>query len=115
MTVVLGVLIAFILPAAVSSARYLTPDEKVAVDNALALSHGPTDSTAKKFDSRQVLETLQSPHLWLISPLFFFNGTRLFGLAVFAPSIVNALIGGNQPIRAQLLTGMPSTPAHHAS
>ncbi|KZW00972.1 MFS general substrate transporter [Exidia glandulosa HHB12029] len=107
MTVVLGVLIAFILPATVSSARYLTPDEKVAVANALALSHGPTDATAKKFDSRQVLETLKSPYLWLISPLFFFNGTRLFGLAVFAPSIVNALIGGNQPIRAQLLTVPP--------
>ncbi|KZW00973.1 MFS general substrate transporter [Exidia glandulosa HHB12029] len=107
MTVVIGVLIAFILPATVSSARYLTPDEKVAVANALALSHGPTDATAKKFDSRQVLETLKSPYLWLISPLFFFNGTRLFGLAVFAPSIVNALIGGNQPIRAQLLTVPP--------
>ncbi|KZV96590.1 MFS general substrate transporter [Exidia glandulosa HHB12029] len=107
LTVIIGIGIAFILPSSIRTAKYLTLAEKDAAESALFASHGtPGVSRDSKVNAAQVIQTLTSPHLWLMCPLFFFNGTRLFGLAVFAPSIVNALIG-NHPVRAQLLTVPP--------
>ncbi|EJD46520.1 MFS general substrate transporter [Auricularia subglabra TFB-10046 SS5] len=107
LTVVIGVAVAFFLPSSLHTARYLTPEQKAAMDGLLApdgLSHAKSGHSHLNW--REVTDALTAPHLWLICPIFFFNGARLFGLAVFAPSIVNSLIK-NQPIRAQLLSVPP--------
>lgn len=107
LTVVIGVAVAFFLPSSLHTARYLSPEQRAAMEGLLApdgLSHAKSGHSVLNW--REVKEALTAPHLWLICPMFFFNGARLFGLAVFAPSIVNSLIK-NQPIRAQLLSVPP--------
>lgn len=57
------------------------------------------------FQLREVGRALTSPHVIMVTLISFFNGTAIYGLAVFMPTIVNTL--GFSPIRSQLLAVGP--------
>ena len=65
----------------------------------------PSLAAHDHFTLKDVLRSLTSPHVLVIFVLFFMQGTALYGLALFLPSIVNAL--GFSTTRAQLLSVGP--------
>jgi len=57
------------------------------------------------FHLQEVGRAFTSPHVMMLTLISFFNGTTIYGLAVFMPTIVNTL--GFSPIRSQLLAVGP--------
>jgi len=49
------------------------------------------DQPSDKFSGREILRSIRSLHVIIISIVSFMNGTCLFGLALFLPSIVSEL------------------------
>jgi hypothetical protein len=64
-----------------------------------------TISPEDHFSFREVLKSFTSPHVIILFLMSFMNGTTLFGLALFLPSIVNQL--GFSANKTQLLTVGP--------
>ena len=58
-----------------------------------------------EFSIKHVFAAMKSPHVILMFLVFFMGGTNLFGLALFAPSIISQL--GFSPNRTQLLSVGP--------
>lgn len=58
-----------------------------------------------EFRIKYIFTALKSPHVILMFIVFFMGGTNLFGLALFAPSIINQL--GFSPNHTQLLSVGP--------
>jgi len=57
------------------------------------------------FHLKEVGRAFTSLHVMMLALISFFNGTAMYGLAVFMPTIVNTL--GFSPIRSQLLAVGP--------
>jgi len=51
----------------------------------------PSIIPSDKFSGSEVLRAICSPHVIIVSILFFMEGTAIFGLALFLPSIVSEL------------------------
>ncbi|KAH9485871.1 putative transporter [Psilocybe cubensis] len=105
-TVVFGVLSYFLLPRSPAHARFLSSDEKDYVVAALKRD-GATgkNDTVDSFSWREVGEAFKLPQVWMLAVMFFFDGTILYGLAYFTPSIVQSL--GYTASRAQLMSVPP--------
>lgn len=58
-----------------------------------------------EFSFKEIFRSLKSPHVIMVFIMFFGNGTTLYGLALFLPSIVNQL--GFSPTRTQLISVGP--------
>ena len=67
----------------------------------------PSISSAVKFSLKEVMRSLGSPHVIMLSIMVFMVGMMSYGLAVFLPSIVNQL--GFSPNTTQLLSVGPFT------
>ena len=65
----------------------------------------PAICTGESFRFREVFYSLTSPHVLISFVTFFCNGTILYGLALFLPSIVNQL--GFSPTKTQLISVGP--------
>ena len=65
----------------------------------------PSATGTDKFSFKQVRASVCSPHTVLLYIISFMNGTMLFGLALFLPSIVNQL--GFSSTRTQLISVPP--------
>jgi hypothetical protein len=66
----------------------------------------PSIKPSDKFSGREILRSIRSPHVIIICIiLLFMNGTCLFGLALFLPSIVSEL--GFSRNKTQLLSVGP--------
>ena len=65
----------------------------------------PSIKPSDKFSGREVLRAICSPHVIIVSILFFMVGTTIFGLALFLPSIVSEL--GFSRNKTQLLSVGP--------
>ena len=65
----------------------------------------PTTGPIDTFSVKQMLLALSSPHVLLVFVALFMNGTTLFGLALFLPTIVNQL--GFSPTHTQLVSVGP--------
>ena len=65
----------------------------------------PTTSGTDKFSFKQVWASASSPHVILNFIALFMDGTMLYGLALFLPSIVNQL--GFSSTRTQLISVPP--------
>ncbi|TFK21501.1 MFS general substrate transporter [Coprinopsis marcescibilis] len=105
-TFVFGLLSFALLPRSPGHSRFLTKEEKDYV--AATLRDDGVTSPDEKVDSfswKEVVMAFTLPHVWLISVIFFMDGTVLYGLAYFAPSIVQGL--GHTPARTQLMSVPP--------
>ncbi|KAF8559767.1 MFS general substrate transporter [Imleria badia] len=105
-TFVFGIVSFFLLPRSPESAHFLSEDERSYVISKLK-EDGAVSQDDKKdgFSWIEVAESAKSPHVWLLAIVLFFNGTTLYGLAYFEPTIVAGLgYAGN---RAQLMSVPP--------
>ncbi|WWD06422.1 hypothetical protein V865_004512 [Kwoniella europaea PYCC6329] len=99
LTVVCGAITFFILPQDLSTARYLTIEER----DALRLAHeidGGATAAHERFSFKHMVQAMRSPQLWMVFAMFFGNGVTLYSLAYFAPTIVQGL--GYKGISIQL-------------
>ncbi|KXN92713.1 hypothetical protein AN958_06991, partial [Leucoagaricus sp. SymC.cos] len=94
----------FLIPSTPADARFLTEEEKGAITARIEQDR-PAFLNGGRFHPREVGRALLSPHVVMIILINFFNGTTVFGLAIFLPTIVNSL--GFSPIRSQLLSVGP--------
>ena len=67
----------------------------------------PSITSAVKFSLKEVMRSVGSPHVIIISIIVFMTGMMGYGLAVFLPSIVSQL--GFSPSATQLLSVGPFT------
>jgi len=65
----------------------------------------PSIKPSDKFSGKEILRSIRSPQVIMIFVLAFMNGTCLYGLALFLPSIVREL--GFSPNKTQLLSVGP--------
>ncbi|KDQ13230.1 hypothetical protein BOTBODRAFT_33836 [Botryobasidium botryosum FD-172 SS1] len=103
-TVAFGLVSFFFIPSSPLTAKFLTQEERVALDNALK-ADGSGDEEHEAFTWSEVASAFMAPQAIFCGILLFFCGTTLYGLAYFAPSIVNTL--GYSPTRTQLMTVPP--------
>ena len=66
----------------------------------------PFIASAIKFSLKDVVQSIGSPHVIMVSIMVFMGGTIGYGLAFFLPSIVSQL--GFSPNATQLLSVGPS-------
>ncbi|KAF5353280.1 hypothetical protein D9756_008136 [Leucocoprinus leucothites] len=94
----------FLIPSTPAEARFLTEEEKEAVTARIERDR-PALLNGGHFHLKEVGRALMSPHVVMLILINFFNGTTIYGLAIFMPTIVNTL--GFSPVRSQLLTVGP--------
>ncbi|TDL17656.1 MFS general substrate transporter [Rickenella mellea] len=103
-TSVIGIIAIFIVPGTPRKSKFLTDRQKDIIVRRLVLDR-PTTSPLDTFSFYQVLSSLKSPHVLIVFVALFMNGTTLYGLAFFLPSIVNQL--GFSATRTQLISVGP--------
>ncbi|KAI0040335.1 MFS general substrate transporter [Auriscalpium vulgare] len=106
-TTVFGLAAFFFTPSKPASVPFLTDAEREAYLTGLKESWaGDNDDQKEIFKWSEVLGVFwNAPQVLLVSIPLFFNGTTLFGLANFTPTIVNAF--GHSVTHTQLLTVPP--------
>ena len=67
----------------------------------------PSITSAVKFSLKEIVRSIGSPHVVLLIIMMFMEGTMMYGLSVFLPSIVSQL--GFSPNATQLLSVGPFT------
>jgi len=94
------------MPGTPDTAHFLSTEERSHIifrlkqDGAIAV-----DEEHDGFGWNDVIKSFKSPHVLLVAAAFFFNGTTLYGLAYFEPSIVASF--GYSGARAQLMSVPP--------
>jgi len=105
-TFVFGLASFFLLPRSPAHARFFNQEEK---DYVAARLRGDgsigKNEAIDSFSWREVGMAFKLPQVWLLAVVFFFDGTVLYGLAYFTPSIVQGL--GYTSTRAQLMSVPP--------
>ncbi|KAF5353447.1 hypothetical protein D9756_008145 [Leucocoprinus leucothites] len=104
LTFVIGFSGYFLIPSTPAEARFLTEEEKEAITAHIERDR-PVLLNGGHFHLKEVGRALISPQVVMLNIINFFDGTTIFGLAIFMPTIVNTL--GFPPIRSQLLTVGP--------
>jgi len=102
-TILYGALLAVLLPNAARDVKILSHAEAE-----ICIKRLEEDGPAKEsnsFNTKALRSTFRSPHIWIVCLALFCNGTSLFGLANFAPSIVKSM--GYQGTKLQLFTVPP--------
>ncbi|CAL1707466.1 unnamed protein product [Somion occarium] len=89
-TVLIGFIAFFFIPSTLEDSRFLTQRQKDILMARLARDR-PANNLDGKFSVKDILYSLQSPHVILLLVQLFCTGTMLHGLALFLPSIVNEL------------------------
>ncbi|KAF8844459.1 MFS general substrate transporter [Paxillus ammoniavirescens] len=113
-TFLFGVISFFFLPRSPEKARFFTQKERSYVMS--KLRHDGAVSQDDKMDGFswiEVVRSAKSVHVWLLAIVLFFNGTTLYGLAYFEPSIVAGL--GYTGNKAQLMSVPPFAVAYVSS
>ncbi|PPQ96631.1 hypothetical protein CVT26_010671 [Gymnopilus dilepis] len=99
-----GVITFFLVPATPRQSRFLSDSQKELIMHRLEKDR-PFVNPLDEFSIKHVFAAMKSPHVILMFLVFFMGGTNLFGLALFAPSIISQL--GFSPNRTQLLSVGP--------
>ncbi|KAJ3568327.1 hypothetical protein NP233_g5783 [Leucocoprinus birnbaumii] len=106
-SVLMGIAGFFLVPSTPSDSKFLTPTEKSLILTRLQLDRPSVtpNTPSDRFSFREVWRSMTSSHVILNFIILFMDGTCLYGLALFSPSIVNQL--GFSPVRSQLLSVGP--------
>ncbi|KAI6045732.1 major facilitator superfamily domain-containing protein [Pisolithus marmoratus] len=109
-----GIVLLFSLPQSPETASFLSPEERCYVVSKLKSSRTISDDDSRdNFSWVEVLRAIRSPQVLMLIVITFFNGTQVFGLALFEITIVAGLgYTGNQ---AQLMSVPPFVLAFLAS
>ncbi|CAE7074268.1 unnamed protein product [Rhizoctonia solani] len=103
-TSLFGIFAFFVMPSSPRKVLGLSDAETEAINEMLRLD-GNDGTGHEPFSWSSVLSAFKAPQVLLLCIPLFFSGVTLFGLAFFAPTIVNSL--GYSPIRTQLMTVPP--------
>lgn len=103
----MGVAGFFLVPSTPQDSQFLTQEEKDLIKYRLEHDRPSVtpDIPADKFSFREILRSFTSIHVIINFIMLFMDGTMLYGLAFFLPSIVNQL--GFSPVNSQLLSAGP--------
>lgn len=110
-TVCYGGVIAILLPNSPHNVKTLSAAEAQRCVRRLE-ADGPARESGE-FSSKAMISTFKSLHIWIPCLALFCNGTSLFGLANFAPSIVQSM--GYQGTKTQLFSVPPFAIAFFAT
>ncbi|KIK65255.1 hypothetical protein GYMLUDRAFT_195081 [Collybiopsis luxurians FD-317 M1] len=102
-TVVFGVSSYFTLPRSVDKAWFFTAEEKNYVNARLLEDNVHREE--ERFTWKEVIEATKLPQVWFLAIAFFLDGTVLYALAYFSPSIIQGL--GYTAAKAQLMSVPP--------
>ncbi|KAF5672309.1 allantoate permease [Fusarium heterosporum] len=106
MTVVAGTIVFFTLPNNLTSARYLTEEERDWAVKRLQLDHG-TNEVDERFSWGEVRRGVLNLQVWLTSTAYFAILAGLYSFGLFLPTIVNDLHITSSPNQAQLWSVIP--------
>jgi hypothetical protein len=101
-TVIFGLISFFLMPASPRECKFLTEEEKTAIERYLATDWTPDHDP---FTWREVISAFFAPQVILMAPIFFANGCTLFGLAYFAPTVIGSF--GFSAVKTNLLSVPP--------
>ncbi|KAI1851539.1 hypothetical protein JX265_012379 [Neoarthrinium moseri] len=109
-TAIIGILVYFILPNGLATAKFLTPEEREFAVNRL---QGRSDQSsirekesAERFSWSEVRRGVLSPQTWLTACAYFGILSGLYSFGLFLPTIINAL-GGYTVSETQLWSVIP--------
>ncbi|KAF8735594.1 hypothetical protein AX14_001843 [Amanita brunnescens Koide BX004] len=111
-TLLFGLASFFFLPRSPSHARFFSEEEKAYVIAKLE-EDGTRNDTADGFSWQEVGKAFTLPQVWLLAIVLFLDGTMVYALAYFSPSIVQEL--GYTAARAQLMSVPPFAAAFAVS
>ncbi|KIL64781.1 hypothetical protein M378DRAFT_126308 [Amanita muscaria Koide BX008] len=103
-TVAFGLASYFLLPSDPLHIKFFNEQQKYYVIAKLK-EDGTRNEEADKFSWKEVARAFGLPHVWILALVLFCDGTVLYSLAYFAPSIVAQL--GYSNASAQLMTVPP--------
>ncbi|KAF8626447.1 hypothetical protein AX15_004872 [Amanita polypyramis BW_CC] len=103
-TFLFGLLSYFILPDSPSHCKFLSEEERTYVITKLE-EDGTRNDKLDGFSWREVGMAFMLPQVWILGVVLFLDATMVYGLAYFAPTIVNQL--GFSAARAQLMSVPP--------
>ncbi|KAG2011273.1 high-affinity nicotinic acid transporter [Coprinopsis cinerea AmutBmut pab1-1] len=89
-TLVVGLIGFFLVPANPEKSRVLSPAEKKAVAKLLEMDRPPIGAD-EKFNPKEIVRSITSPHVFFVFVVFILGGSIYNGLAVFVPTIINDL------------------------
>jgi sugar phosphate permease len=104
-TVFVGLVSFFLMPASPDHARFLNDEEKSYIRAKLREDGAIAGDDADSFSWSEVGKAFTSVHVILVGIVFFFSGVVLYSLAYFTPSIVQTL--GYTAAKAQLMSVPP--------
>jgi hypothetical protein len=103
----MGLIGYFVVPATPQDSRFLTQPQKDLIT--FRLEHDRPSVTpnipSDKFSVREIIRSMTSIQVIILFIMLFFDGTTLYGLANFSPSIVKQL--GFSAVKSQLLSVGP--------
>jgi hypothetical protein len=103
----MGLIGYFLVPATPQDSKFLTQHQKDLIKFRLEYDRPSVtpDIPSDKFSVREIFRSMSSIHVIIMFIMLFFDGTTLYGLANFAPSIVKQL--GFSAVKSQLLSVGP--------
>ncbi|KAJ6500774.1 major facilitator superfamily domain-containing protein [Mycena sanguinolenta] len=104
-TVVVGLVSFFFMPASPDHARFLNDEEKSYIKAKLREDGAISGDEADSFSWAEVGKAFVSIHVLIVGIVFFFSGVVLYSLAYFTPSIIQTL--GYTAAKAQLMSVPP--------
>ncbi|KAG6847794.1 hypothetical protein H0H93_005959 [Arthromyces matolae] len=105
-TVLFGISSYFTLPHSPERARFLTEEEREYVVSRLRETGATgSDDNADGFSWKEIWQAFTLPQVGLVAVAFFFDGTLIYALAYFTPSIIASL--GYTNANAQLYSVPP--------
>ncbi|KAF9529278.1 major facilitator superfamily domain-containing protein [Crepidotus variabilis] len=105
-TVAFGLFSFFFFPRSPAHASFLSEREKEYIHEVLKKDGAiSSNERADGFSWKEIGRTFTCPHFWFLGVVYFCQGTIVYSLSYFAPSIVNAL--GYSPVKTQLMTVGP--------
>jgi len=105
-TVLVGIIGFFFVPSTPRDSQFLTDYQKELIMGRLERDR-PSLSSVVKFSLKEVMRSVGSPHVIMVTIMSFMVGTMVYGLAVFLPSMVSQL--GFSSNTTQLLSVGPFT------
>jgi sugar phosphate permease len=98
-SIVIGIIVLFVLKDRIADAPWLNTQEKALLASRLAADVG-----IKRVSS--IRATLGNRYIWLMTVLYFFLATGLYGISFWLPTFVKAA-GVNSILKISLLTAIP--------
>lgn len=98
---ILGIVVLFVLDDSPAEARWLTPEEKLALVSSLEQEARPDAGRA-----HQVSDALRHPWVWVLALVYFVVPVALYAFGFFLPQILRAAFAGT-PLQIGMLSSIP--------